>query len=53
MFFRETLGLLTRWRTTKEVYDKECATNQGFCIKLGDPNSRKATFAEFRKVTSR
>lgn len=51
IFLSETLSLLHHWRSDKKVYERECEPKPGFSVSFSNPESARATYAEFAKVS--
>lgn len=51
VFLFETLSLLEKWKVSKEVYEKECEGVRGFSTSFQDPTGKRASFADFIKVS--
>ncbi|KAG0583882.1 hypothetical protein KC19_3G168800 [Ceratodon purpureus] len=49
-FLCETLKMAYHWKSSAEVYDKECGNMPGFATFYRDPNSARVTFEQYIRV---
>lgn len=49
-FLCETLKMAYHWKSSEEVYEKECGNMPGFATFYRDPNSARVTFEQYIRV---